>query len=62
MDTVFAFIASGISFVTGWLIGLTTEAFAAFVTGVFVGLVLPWLWRTFITPRILKSQPTDSSD
>lgn len=50
MDTLVAFIGSAVSFVTGWLVGLSTEAFTAFVLGVGVGLTLPWLWRDFVKP------------
>ena len=31
---------------------MTTRAFSAFVLGVAVGLVFPWLWREFLQPKV----------
>ena len=56
MDTLVASIGWIVSFVTGWFVGLTTEAFTAFVLGVGVGLILPWLWRDVIKPWISRTR------
>ena len=56
MDTLIAFIGAGISFVTGWFVGLNTEAYSAFVLGIALGLILPWLWRAFIGPALSRAK------
>lgn len=56
MDTLIAFIGAAISFATGWFVGLTTEAFSAFVLGIAVGIILPWLWREFVGPALSKAK------
>ena len=56
MDTFTAFVASAISFVTGWFVGLTTNALSAFVIGLTIGLAFPWLWREFIGPKVSNAK------